>query len=107
MTPKHTPIAALLLLAGSLMLPAAALAADHATHKAEASAPKLAAAQATQPLDPVDQLRQRLAERLSGAKPKAAPAEPAGDVQVLVKSAAAAPAATWPVMPGLLALTFW
>ena len=93
MTHKHTPIAALLLLAGSLTLPAAALAADHAPAKAEAPAPKLAAAQATQPLDPVDQLRQRLAERLSGGKPKAAPAEPAGDVQVLVKSAAAAPAA--------------
>ena len=81
-----------LFLAFGMLLSAAASASDHGAAKPEPPPAKVATAQPTQPADPMDQLRQRLAERLSGGKPAAAPAEPAGDVQVMIKSAAPVPA---------------
>jgi carbonic anhydrase len=69
---------ALTLLAASLLLPAAALASDHAAPKPakaeEAPAAKpaaAAAASAPAPIDPLEHLRQRLADRLAAVKTSA------------------------------------
>lgn len=80
-----------------LLLPLAAWPSDHGPAKpakAEEPPAKVATAAPTLPAaaDPMEQLRQRLAEKLSGAKP--ADGAPPGEVRVTVKTAAppAAPA---------------
>ena len=72
-------------------LPTLAAAADHGAAKAApadepAPAAKVATAPATPPADPMDLLRQRLAERLAGGK--AAEGGSASDVRLVVKAAA-------------------
>jgi carbonic anhydrase len=82
-----------LTLAVSLMLPLAALSSDHpapakaAAHAPDAHGTKVATAPAAAPTaDPMDQLRQRLTEKLGNSK--AAEGSPPGEVRVTVKTAA-------------------
>jgi carbonic anhydrase len=93
LTPRH-PLSALtsaLTLAAGLMLPMAALPADHPPAKApaaDAHGTKVATAPATVPAaDPMDHLRQRLSEKLSNGK--AADGAAQAEVRVTVKSAPA------------------
>ena len=66
------------------LLPLAALSSDHAPAK-EAPVTKVATAPAVAPADPMDSLRQRLAEKLASPKP---PAGTPGELRVTVKSPA-------------------
>ena len=74
---------------GLLLLPGAVWSSDHAAAKpakAEEAPTKVASAAPTLPAaDPMDQLRQRLAEKLSGAK--ASDGHAPGEVRVSVKTA--------------------